>query len=146
MIYEVLILTQYDYNRQVWQCLFAPYKSGFHTLIIYANHLSTPNLLKNVIELGVEILSKDLIKGKTLPITFGKFTEYKCQILSPLDGILKRGTKVTIRCRIPNASNARISVDGIWLDEIILKNDMFKQQINVPEREIIVYAQFNTKK
>jgi transglutaminase-like putative cysteine protease len=139
-------LTQYDYNRQVWQCLFAPHKSGFHTLVIYANYLSTQNLLKNVIELGVEILSKDLIKGKTLPITFGKFTEYKCQILSPLDGNLKRGTKVTIRCRIPNASKARISVDGIWLDEVILKTDLFKQQINVPEREIIVYAQFNTKK
>jgi transglutaminase-like putative cysteine protease len=140
-------LTQYDFTRQVWQCLFAPYKSGFHTLIIFANHMSTMNLLKNVVELGVEILPKDLIKSKTLPITFGKFTEYKCQILSPLDGILKRGTKVTIRCHIPNASSARISLDGIWLDEVKLTNEMFKQQINVPDREVIVYAKFiNNKK
>jgi transglutaminase-like putative cysteine protease len=139
-------LTQYDYTRQVWQCLFAPFKSGFHTLIIYANYLSTQNVLKNVIELGVEILAKDLIKGRTLPITYGKFTEYKCQIISPLDGNLKRGTKVTIRCRIPNAFSARIAMDGIWLDEVLLKNDMFKQQINVPEREVIVYARFNNKK
>jgi len=141
-------LTQYDFSRQVWQCLFAPYRSGFHTLVIFANHISTINLFKNVIELGVEVLTKDLIKGKILPITFGKFTEYKCQILSPLDGILKRGTKVTIRCRIPNATSARISLDGIWLDEVRLKNDMFKQQINVPQRDIIVYAQFmnNNKK
>jgi transglutaminase-like putative cysteine protease len=138
-------LTQYDNNRQVWQCLFAPYKSGFHTLIIFANQLSTSNLLKNVIELGVEVLSKDLIKNKTLPMTFGKFTEHKCQILSPLDGVLKRGTKVTIRCCIPNASSARISLDGVWLDEVLLKTDMFKQQVNVPEREVMIYAQFVNK-
>jgi hypothetical protein len=37
-------------------------------------------------------------------------------------------------------------MDGIWLDEVLLKNDMFKQQINVPEREVIVYARFNNKK
>jgi transglutaminase-like putative cysteine protease len=135
-------LTQYDYNRQVWQCLFSPYKIGFHTLIIFASEISTTNLFKNVIELGVEVLPRDFIRGKTLPITFGKFTEYQCQIITPLDGILKRGRKVTIRCRIPNASTARISLDGIWLDEVKLKNEIFKQQINVPDREVIVYAEF----
>jgi hypothetical protein len=139
-------LTHYDFTRQLWQCLFAPYKSGFHTLIIFATHKSKLDLLKNVIELGVEVPSKDFIPGKTLPTTFGKFTENKCQILTPLDGILKRGTKATIRCRIPNALSARISLDGIWLDEIKLKNDMFKQQINVPSREVIVYAQFINQK
>ncbi|CAF3907895.1 unnamed protein product [Rotaria sp. Silwood2] len=141
-------LTQYDVSRQVWQCLFAPHKSGFHTLIIFAKQISSMNLLKNVIELGVTVLPNDLIKGKISPMTFGKFIEYKCQILSPLDGILKRGTKVTIRCRIPHASCARISLDGVWLDEVPLKNDifMFRQQINVPEQEIIVYAKFNNKK
>lgn len=135
-------LTQYDYTRQVWQCLFSPYKSGFHTLIIFASEISAMNIFKNVIELGVEVFAKDFIRGKTLPITFGKFTEYQCQILTPLEGILKRGRKVTIRCRIPNASSARISLDGIWLDEVKLKNEIFKQQINVPDREVIVYAQF----
>jgi hypothetical protein len=78
-------------------------------------------------------------------MTFGKFTEHKCQILSPLDGVLKRGTKVTIRCCIPNASSARISLDGVWLDEVLLKTDMFKQQVNVPEREVMIYAQFVNK-
>ncbi|CAF0802697.1 unnamed protein product [Rotaria sordida] len=139
-------LTQYDISRQVWQCLFAPHKSGFHTLIIFAKQISTINLLKNVIELGVNVHSNDLIKGKILPMTFGKFTEYKCQILSPLNGILKRGTKVTIRCRIPHASCARISLDGVWSDEVPLKNDMFRQRINVPEQEVIVYAKFHNKK
>ena len=75
-----------------------------------------------------------------------KILENKCQILSPLDGILTRGTKVTIRCRIPHATIARISVDGIWLDEVPIKYDIFKQQINVPDYEVIVYAKFNNTK
>ena len=136
-------LTQYDYTRQVWQCLFSPHKVGFHTLVIFAAEISTrTHLFKNVVELGVDLLPRDFIRGKSLPITFGKFTEYQCQILSPLDGVLKRGRKVTIRCRIPNALTARISLDGIWLDEVKLKNEIFKQQINVPDREVIVYAEF----
>jgi hypothetical protein len=139
-------LSQYDASRQIWQCLFAPYRAGFYTLIIYANRSSTSNLLTNVIELGVEISSQDFLKRKILPITFGKFIEHKCQIFSPLDGVLKRGTTVIIHCRIPNATFARISIDGIWLDEVTIKDDIFKQQITVPEREIIVYAQFINKK
>ncbi|CAF3390850.1 unnamed protein product [Rotaria sp. Silwood1] len=139
-------LTQYDISRQIWQCLFAPCKIGFHTLIIYANRLLISNTLINVIELGVEVSSKDFIQKKIFPITYGKFIEYKCQIFSPLDGILKYGTKVTIHCRIPNAVYVRISLDGIWLEEMTLKNDIFKQQITVPQREIIVYAQFSNKK
>ncbi|CAF4720055.1 unnamed protein product, partial [Rotaria socialis] len=55
--------------------------------------------------------------------------------ISPLDGALKRGTKVSIRCRIPHALSARISLDGVWLDEVTLDNEVFKQQINVPEQE-----------
>lgn len=135
-------LAQYDYSRQVWQCLFSPDKSGFHTLIIFASEISSTNLFKNVIELGVDVLPKEFLRGKSVPTTFGKFLEYQCQILTPLEGILKRGRKVTIRCRIPHATSARISLDGIWLDEMKLKNDIFKQQINVPDREVIVYAQF----
>lgn len=139
-------LTQYDVSRQVWQCLFAPYRNGFYTLIIFANRLSISNSLINIIELGVEISSKDFLQRKILPITFRSFIEYKCQIFSPLDGVLKHGMKVMIHCRIPNASYGRISIDGAWLEEIKIKDDIFKQEIIVPEREIIVYAQFINKK
>ncbi|CAF3518213.1 unnamed protein product [Rotaria socialis] len=135
-------LSQYDSNRQLWQCLFAPYKNGFHTLIIYANRLVVSSMLINVIQLGLEVSSKDFIRKKVLPTTYRKFIENKCQIFSPLDAVLKSGTKITIHCRIPNALYVRISLDGVWLEEIALKNEIFKQQITVPEREIIVYAQF----
>ena len=88
-------LTQFDASRQIWQCLFAPYQYGFYTLIIFGNRLSNSNSsFINVMELGIEIPEKDFIQRKILPITYGKFIEYKCQIFSPLDGVLKRGTKI----------------------------------------------------
>lgn len=138
-------LAQFDASRQLWQCLFAPHKNGFHTLIIYANRILISNSLMNVIELGLDASSKDFTQKKVLPTIYGKFVENRCQIFSPLDGILKPGTKVTIRCRIPNAVFVRISLDGVWLEEELLKNDIFKQQITVPEKEVIVYAQFKNK-
>jgi hypothetical protein len=139
-------LTQFDASRQIWQCLFAPCTSGFYTLIIFANRLSISNSFVNAIELGIEIPLKDFNKRKILPMTYGKFIEYKCQIFSPLDGILKHGMKVWIHCRIPNASYGRISLDGVWLEEVLIKDEIFKQEIIVPERELIVYAQFINKK
>ena len=135
-------LTQYDTSRQVWQCLFAPQQKGFHPLLIFVTRSSPPSLFTKVIELGMDVLSTDLLLMKLLPITYGKFIEHRCQVLAPLNGILRRGTQVTIHCRIPNAVCARISLDGYWLDEVPLKNPLFKQKIRVPEHEVIVYARF----
>lgn len=138
-------LTQYDASRQVWQCLFAPQQKGFHTLLMFVNRSSPPYVFTQSIELGMDVLSRDLSLIKPLPTTYEKFIEHRCQILSPLNGILRRGTEVTIRCRLPHAVCARISLDGYWLDEVPLKNHLFKQKIHVPEHEVIVYAQFLTK-
>ena len=40
----------------------------------------------------------------------------------------------------------RIAIDGVWLEEVSIKDDIFKQEILVPEQEVIVYAQFINKK
>ena len=140
-------LTQYDTRRRIWQCFFAPARSGVYTLMIFANRLSrSSSSLVNVMELGVEIPSQDFHRRKILPFTFGEFLEYKCQIISPLEGVLKRGKKILIHCRIPQAYYGRISLDGIWLDDVYIKDGIFKQEILVPQHEILLYAQFLTNK
>lgn len=139
-------LTQFDSNRQLWQCLFAPYKSGFYTLVIYANRLPNLNYLFNTIELNVQISNRDFQQRKILPITYGKFLEAKCQIYSPLDRYLKSGTKLSLHCRVPQAIYGRITLDGNWFEEIEIQDEIFKQDIVVPQREIILYAQFSQKK
>ncbi|CAF4205925.1 unnamed protein product [Rotaria sordida] len=146
-------LVQYDADRQLWQCLFVPQTGGFHTLTIYARKVkqmttqssTDDNTYPCVAELGLEVPAT-FSGAKTFPITYSTFSVHKCQILQPLDGSLKAGSKQTIHCRIPGAHCARLLVDGKWLPEIILKNDIFKTEFTVPKREIMVYVKFANKK
>jgi hypothetical protein len=99
----------------------------------------------SAIQFGLQVPT-DVIKGKTFPLTYGLFTERKCQIFEPLDDILKSGSKVTIHCRIPGARCARLSLDGNWLSEDPVKDGIFKRQITVPRKEIIMYVKFSDKR
>ena len=141
-------LIQYDADRQRWQCLFAPQHSGLHTLTLFARQERQKNENKiseskysSAIQFGLHVPT-GLPKTKTFPITYGLFTERKCQIFEPLDGTLKSGSKVTIHCRIPGAYCGRLLLDGNWLSEDLLKDGIFKRQITVPRQEVTMYAQF----
>lgn len=140
-------LTQFDAQRRLWQCVFSPDRPGFHTLLVFVHRptFSSPEFV-NAIELGMQIRSKDLLEKISFPFVFGKFVENRCQIVSPLNGILRRGTKVTIHCRIPNAVRVRLALDGEWLDEVPMETPKFKQKIRVPKHEVIVYARFPSKR
>jgi hypothetical protein len=145
-------LIQYDTNRQQWQCLFAPQQGGFHTLMLFAGRekqairsKTDDNKYSCAIKFGLHV-SSDVIKGKTFPLTYGLFTKRHCQIFEPLDGVLKSGSKVTIHCRIPGAYCARLKLDGNWLSEDLIKDEIFKRQITVPRREVIMYVKFLDKR
>jgi hypothetical protein len=144
-------LIQYDINRHQWQCLFAPQQGGFHTLTLFARR--EKHVIKSktddskyscAIQFGLHVPS-DVTKGKTFPLTYGLFTERKCQIFEPLDGVLKSGSKVTIHCRIPGAYCARLKLDGNWLPSDLIKDGIFKRQITVPKKEVKMYVQFSDK-
>ncbi|CAF4630062.1 unnamed protein product, partial [Rotaria sp. Silwood2] len=137
-------LVQYDADRQLWQCLFAPQTGGFHTLTIYARKVkqmttessADSNIYRCVAELGLDVPAT--FNGtKTFPKTYSIFGVHKCQILQPLDGNLETGSNHTIHCRIPGAYCARLSVDGSSLPEVILKNDIFKTEFTVSKREVM---------
>ena len=139
---------QYDHDRQLWQCLFAPKSNGFHTLTVYARRKKQRSVneidegsYNNAIKLGLQVTS-NLTKSVTFPLTYGLFIEHKCQIFEPLTGVLKSGSKVTIHCRIPGARRARLTLDGNWLSEDSLKDGILKKQITVPRKEVIVYVKF----
>ncbi|CAM4972784.1 unnamed protein product [Rotaria socialis] len=57
------------------------------------------------------------MSGKTIE-NGSLFQEAKCDLFEPLNGVLKRESKVTFRCRIPGAHEVSITIDGQWL-----KND-----------------------
>ena len=146
-------LVQYDNDRQVWQCLVGPQHSGFHILALYTRRekqrMKSTNDDKNTyasaIQFGLD-LSTNVIKTKTFPLTYGLFTERRCQIFKPLDGVLKSGSRVTIHCRIPGAHCARLLLDGNWLSKDLIEDDIFKKEITVPKQSVIIYVQFSDKR
>ncbi len=146
-------LVQYDTDRQLWQCLFAPQYSGFHVLTLYARRekheaiksKTEDEKYASAFQLGLHAPT-DVIKGKTFPLTYGLFTERKCQIFEPLEGVLKSGSKVTIHCRIPGASCARLLLDGNWLSEDRIQDGIFKREITVPKQSVNIYVQFHDKR
>jgi hypothetical protein len=132
-------LIQFDADRQLWQCLFTPQRSGLHTLTLFAHRVKQTIKSKTdetsyscAIEFSLHVAT-DVIKAKTFPLTYGLFTQHKCQIFEPLDSALKPGSKVTVHCRIPGAYCARLLLDGNWLSEDLLKDSIFNRQITVPQ-------------
>ena len=134
-------LVQYDAGRQLWQCLFRPRASGYQTLSIYGRQGQSTGSYHGAIEFGLNM--PDMVQFKKFPLTYGNFTDNKCQIFEPLVGKLKRGTNVTIHCRIPGARCVCLAFDGILSSqEHNIVNDIFKQAITIPDREVTVYVKF----
>jgi hypothetical protein len=139
-------LAQYDASRKLWQCLFRPRSSGYRKLDIFARTGISSESYGSAVVFGLDM--PDMIQFKTFPLTYGIFSDNKCQIFEPLAGKLKRDTMVTIHCRIPGTRCVHLAFDGTLVSqEQTTINDFFKQQITVPKREVTVYVQFaNSKK
>lgn len=134
-------LVQYDNDRKLWQCLFRPASSGYKKLDIYARKGRSTESYHGAIEFGLNMPS--MVQYKKFPLTYGVFSTNKCQIFEPLVEKLRQGTRVNIHCRIPNARCVRLAFDGtLSSPEYNLVNDIFKQEITVPNREITVYVKF----
>ncbi|CAM2711425.1 unnamed protein product [Rotaria socialis] len=134
-------LAQYDVDRKLWYCLFRPRSSGYQTLDIYARKGRPTGFSEGAIVLGLNM--PKIIQFQKFPYTYDAFTSYKCQIFEPLTGKLKRDTKVTIHCRIPGADYVCLSYDGtLSSNKYNLADDIFKEEITVPKREITIYAKF----
>ncbi len=112
---------------------------------IYARAGRSSGSYESVIEFGLDM--PDMVQFKKFPLTYSTFTTNKCQIFEPLADKLRRGTKVTIHCRIPGARCVCLAFDGtLSSQEQTRINDIFKQEITVPKREVTVYVQFTDSK
>ncbi len=137
-------LVQYDHSRKVWQCLFRPRSSGYQTLHIFARQGDLNGPYDSTILFGLNM--PEMVEFHKFPLIYGLFADNKCQIFEPLVEALKPGTKVTIHCRIPGVRCVRLSYDDVLSPrEFHLVNDIFKQEITVPNRDITVYGKFIVK-
>jgi hypothetical protein len=95
--------------------LFRPRSSGYQKLDIFARTGISSESYGSAVVFGLDM--PDMIQSKTFPLTYGIFSDNKCQIFEPLVGKLKRDTMVTIHCRIPGARCVRLAFDGTLVSQ-----------------------------
>ena len=79
------------------------------------------------------------------PLVYTQFQTKKCQIISPMDGVLKRGANVSIRCYIPDALDATVIVDSQPTDNTGFSNSILEKNIRVGSEEVMICGKFHKK-
>ncbi|CAF1039098.1 unnamed protein product [Didymodactylos carnosus] len=134
-------IVQYDSDKKLFQCLFAPQNVGHHKLMIYAmlnndtkqNYSSAVEFALNVTELKCPI---------TFPKIDPQFQRDKCRIFEPLNGVLKKDTNVFFHYLIPNAATIRVTADEKWKTVDSYENNILKHQLKLTnEQQVTIYRQ-----
>ncbi|CAF1088149.1 unnamed protein product [Rotaria sordida] len=138
---ESCTLAQFDNNKQQWQFLFAPQRTGLHKLIVYARRLSDFQTSYGAVaefDLNVTKLRKPI----KFPLTYSKFSTYKCRIYEPLHGVLKKDAIVPIHCVIPGATAVDLQVDSNWIETNGYEDPILKTEITVGSKDVTIYAKY----
>ncbi|CAF2878206.1 unnamed protein product [Rotaria sp. Silwood2] len=144
-------LINFNNQESLWQCLFAPSMNySSYKLTLFAKRFNE-NQSNCVVQFDFKQLSKSTLQNyMSFPITYASFNEAKCQLFEPLDGILKRGSKIKFRCRIPGAHVVSITVDGQWLKDDsasgMNENHLFQREIQVGQKEVAIWVKFDKEK
>jgi hypothetical protein len=135
-------LTQFNSEKQHWQLLFAPERTGEHKLLIFA-HCSTPDGIVSGIAVEFQLNVTQLRHSIKFPVIYTTFLTKKCRIHEPIDGMLKKGAVVCIHCEIPNARQVDLTIDSKWVKTEGYQNSILKRQIIAGSREVIIYAKYD---
>jgi L-rhamnose mutarotase len=139
-------LINFDYKTKLWQCLFAPSNTGVPFKLTLFAQRSDEDKSQCVTQFDLRPIPRDGLKQcMTFPETF-TFNKTKCHLIEPLNGILRSGSTVHFRCRIPGAREVNMTVDGNWIKGDALKpdeNDVFDSDIQVGQKEVAIWVKFN---
>ncbi|CAF0893403.1 unnamed protein product [Didymodactylos carnosus] len=133
-------LIQYDHDKQLWQCLFAPRNTGLHKIIVFAKENGDSNTSQSVVDFDLDVTN--LKRSIAFPKTYALFQKNKCKIYEPFE--MKKGSNVTLHCRIPDANNVRILFDSKpeREQEDDYENNIFKRQITVPNQNVVIMGNY----
>jgi hypothetical protein len=135
-------LTQFNNEKQYWQILFAPERTGQHKLLIFA-HCSTPDGVISGIAVELYLNVTQLRHPIKFPVIYTTFLTKRCRIFEPINGILKRNSTVSIHCEIPDARQVDLTMDSKWIKTDGYQNSILKRNILVGAKEVIVYAKYD---
>ncbi|CAF0974452.1 unnamed protein product [Didymodactylos carnosus] len=133
-------LVQYDIEKRIWQCLFAPTHTGLHKITIFAKNVKDGDVSHCAVRFDLNV--NELKQPMSFPLTYGGFQERKCKIYEPLNGILKRNTDVTFYCRIPDAKEVNLTVDSNWLVAEGYEKNVLKRTIKVGTQDVSVWTKY----
>jgi hypothetical protein len=137
-------LAQYNQEKQHWQLLFAPERTGLHELIVFAKRIKDSQASADaVVKFNLDVTK--LRRPMKFPMTYTEFQTRKCQIIDPVDGVLKKGSVVSIYCVIPGAIDVTVAVDSKMLESGGYSNHIFKRQVTVGSNDVIICAKYGQK-
>ncbi len=73
---------------------------------------------------------------------YTEFQTKKCQIYTPIDGILKKGSIIPIHCIIPGATDVNVTVDSKWLQAEGYKDPILQREISVGSKEVVICGKY----
>ncbi|CAF0907576.1 unnamed protein product [Rotaria sp. Silwood1] len=134
-------LVQYDYERELWQLLFAPEQTGQHQLFIFAKPINdTDKLAAAVVMFSLNVTK--LQQPMKFPMTYAAFHTTKCRIYTPLNGILKKDSLVPIHCCIPGAKSVILTIGSQPLRTEGYVDPILQREITVDSEEVIIHAKY----
>ncbi|CAF0891360.1 unnamed protein product [Adineta steineri] len=134
-------LAQFNNDKKLWQLLFAPECTGLHELVVYGKRISDTASATALVKFGLNVTK--LQHPMKFPAVFSPFQSKKCQINTPLDGILKNGSVVPISCVIPDATGVDIKVDSEWLPTEGYTSPNLERQITVGSKEVLIFVKYD---
>jgi hypothetical protein len=137
-------LAQFDHEKKLWQLLFAPERTGLHELLIFAKRRDDSDGPANVVvKFNLDVTK--LRRPMKFPLIYTHFQTKKCQLYTPLDGIVKKGSVIPIHCFIPGAIDVNVAVDSKLLESGGYSNPIFKRQVTAGSKNVLICAKYGQK-
>ena len=135
-------LAQFDNDKNLWQLLFAPERTDLHELIVFAkrNSEEKPGC---VVKFNLDVTK--LRQSMKFPTVYDSFYNNKCQLYTPMDGILKKDSVIPFHCVIPGAKEVDLTVDSKWLESEGYTDPILQRQVSVGSKEVTIYAKYGQK-
>ncbi|CAM4925995.1 unnamed protein product [Rotaria socialis] len=132
-------LAQFDNEKKLWQILFAPERTGRHEITVFASKTNEEGS-SGVVRFDLDVTK--LRRPMKFPMIYSTFQTAKCQLVTPIDGVLKKGAVVPIECVIPGAIDVNVRVDSKWIGSEGYRDPILQRQITVGSKEVGIYAKY----
>ena len=134
-------LAQFDQEKNLWQLLFAPERTGRHELFVFAKRSEDNNAESHsVVKFNLDVTK--LQRSMKFPLIYTQFETTKCRIYTPLQGIIKKGAVVPIHCVVPGANDVAVAIDSKLVESDGYSDPIFKRKVTAGSENVMICAKY----